>query len=101
MDEKILAMLTELLDGQKQIVARVDRIEGAIPSAKEEKLWFSPEELAERMHRKPYTVREWARRGRIRAKKVEYCNKWTIHRDEVERLLAGGMLLPEMEAQPA
>ena len=50
------------------------------------------------MHRKPYTVREWARRGRIRAKKVEYCNKWTIHRDEVERLLAGGMLLPEMEA---
>ena len=29
--------------GQKQIVARVDRIEGAIPSAKEEKLWFSPE----------------------------------------------------------
>jgi excisionase family DNA binding protein len=96
MDEQVVALLTKLLEGQDQIAARVDRLEGKSP-AREEKLWYTPEELAEQLHRKPYTCREWARRGRIRAEKDDYSNRWRIHKDEVQRLRMGGQLLPERE----
>lgn len=106
LNETIVMMLTQLLKGQDQIVARIDRIEAQMAARvdqveagtavrKNEKLWFSPEELAEALHRKPYTCREWARKGRIHAEKVEYSNKWRIHKDEVARLENGGGLLPE------
>ncbi len=101
MNEQILGMLTKLLEGQEQIAARVDRLEGNVVASRDEKMWFSPEELAEKLQRKPYTCREWARRGRIRAEKVDYSNKWRIGRDEVARLTAGGGLLPVAESQSA
>jgi excisionase family DNA binding protein len=88
-------MLTKLLEGQDQIAARVNQLEAKVMATTVEKLWYSPEELAEQVHRKPYTCREWARRGRIRAEKDGYSNKWQIHKDEVARLKLGGGLLPE------
>jgi excisionase family DNA binding protein len=101
MNERILEMLAKLLEGQDEIAARVAMLEGNIVGSHEEKLWFSPEELAEKLNRKPYTCREWARRGRVRAEKVDYSNKWRIHRDEVKRLTAGGGLLPDRDENPS
>jgi hypothetical protein len=98
-NEKLLSMLTELLEGQRQIADRVDRLEGNLAGSRDEKMWFTPEELALEMRRKPYTCREWARLGRINAEKVDYTNKWRIHRDEVMRLKAGGELLPAVISQ--
>ena len=99
MDDQVVALLTKILEGQDQLVARVDQLEGKMAPTKDEKLWYSPEELAELLHRKPYTCREWARLGRIQAEKDDYCNKWRIHRDEVERLRRGGALLPTRDSQ--
>ena len=77
-----------------EILARLDRIESK-PSTKE---WWSPEELAGVLHRKPFTVREWCRLGRIPAEKDKYSRLWRVSDKEAQRLIAGGGLQPVLAA---
>ena len=56
MDTELAAKLLDMLGG---IDRRLAAIEGGTRAT--EKQWYSPEELATLMQRKPYTVREWAR----------------------------------------
>lgn len=108
-DATTLILLAELLDAQQRIITHIRELDAKMTDcfgkndAKDdqasdrragmEKVWYSPDELAAELGRKPYTAREWARHGRIHAEKKPNSNKWRIHADEVARLKGGGELL--------
>ena len=87
---RILDHLSRIEEQTAEILRRLDRLEGG-PQTKE---WWSPEELATVLHRKPFTVREWCRLKRIRAEKDEYSRLWKVPDEEARRLIAGGGLRP-------
>lgn len=84
------------------LLERLERIEAALVqlAGKQEKDWYSTEELATLLGKAPYTCREWARHGRIKAKKRP-CGRgrskeWIVSADEVRRIQEFGLLpLPE------
>ena len=92
--KEIFDRLVRLEAQNAEILARFDHL-GSKPQQKES---WSPEELAEALHRKPFTVREWCRLGRIHAEKDKYSRLWRIPDKEAQRLIAGGGLQPEMAA---
>lgn len=92
----ILDHLVRLEAQNSEILARLDRLEGK--PQKPQKEWWSPEELAVALHRKPFTVREWCRLGRIQAEKDKYSRLWRIPDAEAQRLIGGGGLQPEVAA---
>ncbi|HEV8058719.1 MAG TPA: helix-turn-helix domain-containing protein [Gemmataceae bacterium] len=83
------------------VVERLDRIEEALRDLarlRQEKEWYTTAEAADIVGRAEYTVREWARQGRIRAEKKgsgrgKY-QSWVISRAELLRFQREG-LLPE------
>lgn len=87
--DRIVELLNEVRAEIKDLKERVDSL--MVPASRKD--WYSPEELAQLMKRKPYTVREWARNGRIRSEKDSYTGRRRIPTEEVDRLVAGGGLL--------
>lgn len=85
--ERLETMLTEIL-------SRLDKLQPAAPH----KDYWSPEDLAAALGRKPFTVREWCRLRRINAEKERYSRLWRIPDSEAQRLLAGGGLQPEVRS---
>ena len=89
-------METEQLD---LVIQRLDRIETALAALVRQrtvKAWYSTAEVAEQLGRAEYTVREWCRQGRIRAKKKP-CGRgkggeWLVCHDELTRLQNEGLL---------
>jgi hypothetical protein len=66
----------------------------ALPTSTKEA--YSPAEAAKLLGRRPYTVREWCRLGRIKAKKRP-CGRgaatsWEISHGEIERIQNHGLL---------
>ena len=90
--EKLFDILTRIESQNLEILARLDRLESKPP----QKEWWSPEELAGILHRKPFTVREWCRLGRIPAEKDKYSRLWRVADPEAQRLISGGGLQPQM-----
>ncbi len=83
------------------VLARLARIEALIAALVEQKAvkeWYSTAELASIMQRKMFTVREWCRRGRIRAEKRRCgrgpASEWMVSHEELLRVRNEG-LLPE------
>ena len=84
------------------LLQRLDRIEAALLrlEGKQEKDWYSIEELAGLVGKASYTCREWARHQRIKAKK-RACGRgrakeWMVSAEEVKRIQEEGLLpLPE------
>lgn len=93
----LLEILARIEKQNLQILARLDRLENKPP----QKESWSPEELAVALHRKPFTVREWCRLGRILAEKDKYSRLWRVPDNEAQRLLAGGGLQPVSAVAPA
>ena len=52
-----------------------------------EKQYYKMEELAKLLNVKVRTTREWAKLGKIKAKKIPGTKAWIIPVEEVERLL--------------
>jgi hypothetical protein len=82
--EQILALLNSIDE-------RLAALEGS--GRQPARQWFSPDEAAGMLGRKPYTVREWCRQGRVPSERSE-TGKRMIPAAEVERLRAGGALAP-------
>lgn len=81
-----------------ELLQRLERIEAALLrlEGKQEKDWYSTDELAAFLEKAPYTCREWARHGRINAKK-RACGRgrakeWVVSADEVKRIQEEGLL---------
>jgi len=89
--KEILGLLAHIEAQNKELLVRLDRLD-QVGSKAPEKVWWSPEELAVTLHRKPYTVREWCRLGRIQAEKDKYSRLWRVSNKEAQRLFAGGGL---------
>ena len=78
------------------ILDRLTRIERLIVDGKTVKEWYTTGEVAGLLERDPYTVREWARLGRIRAEKRP-CGRgrtkeWVVSHDELQRIRNHGLL---------
>jgi transposase len=81
------------------MLSRLDRIEAAIQSLVEQKTvkdWYSVEEVAARLGKAEFTVREWCRLGRIHAQKRAYSRgphaEWMIGHTELVRIQCEGLL---------
>jgi transposase len=81
------------------MLSRLDRIEAAIQSLVEQKTvkdWYSVEEVAARLGKAEFTVREWCRLGRIHAQKRAYSRgphaEWMIGHAELLRIQCEGLL---------
>jgi hypothetical protein len=83
------------------VLDRLDRIESVLRELLRQrtaKEWYSTSEVAQVLQRAEYTVREWARTGRIRAKKKP-CGRgkggeWLVNHAELERFRNEGLLPP-------
>jgi hypothetical protein len=56
---------------------------------------MTTDEFAERVNRRPFTVRAWCRDGRIQATRGTDSGKYTISRQELLRYQAEGLLEPQ------
>lgn len=87
-----------------ELNARLDRLESLLESLVERgavKAHYSVEEFARLIGREPFTVREYARLGRVRASKKasgrgKHAN-WVFSHEELERFRRDG-LLPDRRA---
>jgi hypothetical protein len=78
---------------------RLQRIEHLLATLVEQRTvkdWYTTAEISGILRRAEYTVREWCRQGRIRAKKKP-CGRgkggeWLISHDELTRLRNEGLL---------
>jgi hypothetical protein len=88
--------------GSEQIeilVQQLDRIEATLTQLVQQRVaqeWYSTTEAAQLLERDPFTVREWARHGRIRAEKRKSGRgkhlAWTISHEELLRIRREGLL---------
>jgi helix-turn-helix protein len=84
---------------ERHIEERLEKIEElltALVGQRVAKEWYSTAEVAEHLARAEYTVREWCRLGRIRAKKKP-CGRgkggeWLVSHEELTRLRNEGLL---------
>lgn len=82
----------------ESIDERLTRIEatlGLLARERTVKDFYSTEEVAEIVGRKPVIVRRWCQHGRLRAQKKEcgrsVAKEWMISRDELERYQSHGL----------
>ncbi len=78
------------------IEALLAQIMGLLSGPKAARQWYTVEEVAALVDKRPYTVREWCRHGRINAmKRTEKrggAELWSISADEVERYMNEGLM---------
>jgi hypothetical protein len=84
-----------------EIIQRLERIERTLTALAERQTirdWYSTDEVAAVLDRDPFTVREWARNGRIHAEKRRSGRgrylAWVISHDELVRIQREGLLPP-------
>lgn len=80
---------------QIAILDRLERIEealGQLLRQKPAKEWYTTAEVAEIVGKSDYTVREYCRKGQIKAEKAANGRGWLVSHVEVERLRNYGPL---------
>ena len=93
-EEKVLGLLQEVIEKLNGLEQKVGQ-----PATEPKREW-TPEELAKETGRKPYTVREWARTGRVPSRKDTRGRRWIS--DEIARkIVAYGGLPPQDELAAA
>lgn len=84
----------------EELAARLDRIEGLLSTLVAQRTvkdWYTTGEVADLLEKAEYTVREWCRQGRIRAKKKMGGGRgkggeWLVSHEELTRLRNEGLL---------
>jgi excisionase family DNA binding protein len=77
------------------VIERLDRIEATLKHLVQErsaKEWYTTAEVAGIVQRSEYTVREWARKGQVKAEKATNGRGWLISHEELERIRNYGPL---------
>ena len=88
--------LTQLQEQQVVMVGTLAGLRDMVNQQRTIKDWYSPEEVADMLEKRPYTVREWCRWGRINARKRPTgrgdAKEWEISHAELERIKSHGLL---------
>lgn len=91
--------LPAAFDAIESLHTRLDRIETALRNLigqQNGKEWFSTDEVAAALGKAPFTVREWCRHRRVRAKKRKSgrgnAKEWMISAEELKRIQEEGLL---------
>jgi hypothetical protein len=82
------------------LLQRLERIEAALAellSQKAVKEWYTTAEVADIVGKAEYTVREWCRKGQVKAAKAPNGRGWLVSHEELTRLRNRGPL-PEQQA---
>jgi hypothetical protein len=90
-------------DGKAPVLAELAQIKvtlatllNLLETQRTRKDWYTTEEVGEILDRDPYTVREWARLGRIRAEKRAggrgRAKEWVVSHEELVRIQNHGLL---------
>lgn len=90
--DEIVAILSHLDE-------RITELRDLLVTQRTVKDWYTTAEVAELLGRAEFTVREWARQGRIHAKKRHSgrgkYQSWVISHDELHRFQREGLLPPK------
>jgi hypothetical protein len=86
-------------DAVEQRLERIEQLLTTLVERETIKDWYSTEEVARLVGKAEFTVREWCRRGRIRAEKKgsgrgQHC-AWVISHAELLRYRREGLLPPK------
>jgi hypothetical protein len=87
-----LTQSNDVLELLKAILNRVERLETRFAHSVEKES-YTVEDGAERLGRRPFTVRQWANKGQAKANKVHgkgRTGEWRIPHEELLRLQAEG-----------
>jgi len=97
---------TALLDRLDKLETRFDITQAAVEKIRalmedshqgSVREWYSVAEVAKRLGKAEFTVRQWCRQGRVNAGKQQRAGRWVISHVELERYRRDG-LLPLREA---
>jgi len=92
----IAAILIRVQEQQDATTATLTELRDFVVTQRTIKDWYSPVEVAEILGKKPYTVREWCRLQRVKARKRPTgrgdADEWEISHDELERIKNHGLL---------
>lgn len=94
------AKLAERLAAIEKLLAELHAAQLATVPAKE---YYTTVEAAKLLGKRPYTVREWCRLGRVRGEKAAFGRgldeEWRISHDELVRVQNEGLLRVERESR--
>lgn len=88
--------LRVLLESVGRLTDGLAEIRDLLVDRPRNKEWYSTHEVAEILAKRPYTVRNWCRMGRVRAEKIEsgrgVDGEWRISHEELTRIRNEGLL---------
>lgn len=94
--DNMVGRLSQVLEQHGAMTATLTELRDFVVTQRTIKEWYSPEEVADMLEKRPYTVREWCRWGRINARKRPTgrgdAKEWEISHEELERIKAHGLL---------
>ena len=88
----VLAGIKERLDSQQEQLLRLERL----LARSEVKETYTTKEIAAKLGRSEWTVRQWCNRRQAKARKLRD-GEWRIPHEELVRLQNDGPLTPEVE----
>lgn len=92
----IAVRLERLETGLSKLFDALDVVRGLVAAKVVVKEWYSTNEVAQILTRRPYTVREWCRLGRINATRTHSgrgeVEEWRISHQELQRIQNEGLL---------
>ncbi len=117
--QKKIAEQEECEQATVELITRLDRLEKRLlaietllarlvenaTSQQSTKAYYTTEEVAQRLGKRPYTVREWCRLGRVQAEKAHsgrgLDEEWRISQTEPTRIQSEGLLSARRGSQLA
>jgi hypothetical protein len=88
--------LAAVEERQVAIETKLEQVIELLSDRRSAKTWYTPVELAEILGKRPYTVREWCRLGRINARKRPTgrgdAEEWEVSHEELDRYRNHGLL---------
>lgn len=94
--ERLDSQLREIVTRQERLELLVSELHASVAAPALTKAYYTTAEAAELLHRKQFTVRQWARLGRIHAEKTHAGRgidpEWRISKEEIIRIQNEGLL---------